>query len=107
MEEKELYPTLVEKLNKDFSLEKNLLPARLDMTDIRNHLINKVKELMARDYQLFLNSLYRIDVNENKVRMVLNSKDKTSIPEKLADIIIERQLLRIRTQLLYKQSKLE
>ena len=107
MEEKELYPTLVEKLNKDFSLEKDLLPALLDMTDIRNHLISKVKELMAKDYQLFLNSLYRIDVNESKVREILNAKDRTAIPEKLADIIIERQLLRVKTQLLYKQSKLE
>ena len=107
MEEKELYPTLVEKLNKDFSLEKDSLPALLDMTDIRNHLINKVKELMAKDYQLFLNSLYLIDVNESKVREILHAKDRTAIPEKLADIIIERQLLRVKTQLLYKQSKLE
>ena len=107
MEEKELYPTLVEKLNKDFSLEKESLPAQLDLTDIRNHLINRIRELMACDYQLFLNSLYRIDVSENKVREIFNSKDKTFIPEKLADIIIDRQLLRIRTQILYKQSKSE
>lgn len=107
MEEKELYPSLIEKLHKDFSLEKDLLPVKMDLTSIRNHLIEKVKELMGSDFQRFLNSMYRIDVNENKVREILNSKDKTAIPEKLADMIIERQLLRVRTQLLYKQSKLE
>jgi len=36
----------------------------------------------------------------------LNSKDRTLIPEKLADLIIDRQLLRIKTQLLYKEGKL-
>jgi hypothetical protein len=105
MDENELYPSLVEKLNKDFALEKESLPAKTDLTDIRNHLIDKVKDLMAGDYQRFLNSLYRIDVNEDKVRAIIHSKDKVSIPEKLADLIIERQLMRIRTQVYYKQNK--
>jgi hypothetical protein len=76
-----------------------------DMSLIREHLIKKVTELMARDYDRFLNSLYRIDVNESKVHEILYSKDKTRIPEKLADLIIERQLIRVKTQLLYKQGK--
>jgi len=106
MEEQELYPSLLEKLSKDFALEKESLPAIADLTMIRNHLIQRVTELMAQDYDRFLNSLYRIDVNESKVHEILFSKDKTRIPEKLADLIIERQLIRVKTQLLYKQGKL-
>lgn len=105
MNEKEIYPSLVEKLQKDFALEGETLPTLTDLTPIREHLINKVKELMSKDYERFITSLYRIDVNENRVREILYSKDKVTIPEKLADLIIERQLLRIRTQLLYKQEK--
>lgn len=106
MNEKKLYPSLVEKLNKDFSLEKESLPALTDLVLIREHLIKKVVELMARDYNRFVNSLYRIDVNENKVSEILHLRDKTIIPEKLADLIIERQLLRVKTQMLYRNKKL-
>lgn len=97
---------LIEKLNNDFFLAKDSHPALNDLSHIREHLINKVAELMSKDYDRFLNSLYRIDVNESKVREVLHAKDRTTIPEKLADLIIERQLLRIKTQLLYKEGKL-
>lgn len=105
MEERDLYPSLIEKLRNDFALEKESLPAINDLTDIRSYLIARIKILMAGDFQRFLNSLYRIDVSENKVLEIIHSKDKISIPERLADLIIERQLMRLRTQLYYKQNK--
>ena len=106
MDEKELLPPLAERLQKDFSLEKNSLPALDNLQVIRQHLIIKVTELMGRNFKLFLNSLYRIDIDEMKVSEVINTKDKTLIPEKFADLIIERQLQRVKTQMLYRQGKL-
>jgi len=106
MTENELYPSLVEKLHKDFSLAKESLPSINDLKVIREHLISKVIELMSRDYDRFINSMYRIDVSETKVSETLRLKDRTIIPESLADLIIERQLLRIKTQMLYKSGKL-
>ena len=106
MNENELYPSLVEKLYKDFSLEKESLPAVNDLASIREHLINKVTELMSKDHERFLGSMYRIDVSESKVSAILRSKDRTTIPERFADLIIERQLLRIKTQMLYRSGKL-
>ncbi|NMB83471.1 MAG: hypothetical protein GYA14_16805 [Ignavibacteria bacterium] len=106
MEEKELYSALVAKLSKDFSLESSSLPVVADLSVIKEFLIGRIKELMSRDYERFLNSLYRIDVSESRVQEVLHSKDKTTVTEKLADLIIERQLLRLKTQMLYKQGKL-
>jgi len=97
---------LIEKLSKDFSLVKESLPAVNDLADIRKHLISKVTELMSKDYERFLNSMYRIDVSESKVSEILRLKDRTTIPELFADLIIERQLLRIKTQMLYKSGKL-
>jgi len=98
--------SLVEKLHKDFSLEKESVPAVNDLAGIREHLINKVIELMSKDYERFLSSMYRIDVSESKVSKILRSKDRTTIPERFADLIIERQLLRIKTQRLYRSGKL-
>ncbi len=106
MNENELYPSLIEKLQKDFSLAKDSLPAVNDIADIRKHLINRVTELMSKDYERFLGSMYRIDVSESKVSEILRSKDRTTIPERFADLIIERQLLRVKTQMLYRSGKL-
>jgi hypothetical protein len=106
MEEDQLYPALITNLEKDFDFEKQLMPSQNDLTIIRQHLINRVKQLIARDYQRFLNSLYQIDVNEKKVREIIHSKNKTTIPERLADLIIERQLQRVKTQMLYSKSKM-
>ena len=105
MNENELYPSLIEKLHKDLSLPENSLPVINDLSLIRMHLIDKVKEMMSNDYERFLNSLYRIDVNEKKVSEILHSKDRTVIPERLADLIIDRQMMRIRTQILYRNGK--
>lgn len=103
--ESEIFPSLIEKLNKDFFLEKNNLPVKNDYDELKKFFTEKVKELMSSNYERFLNTLYRIDVDEIKLTQILHSKDKTTIPEKLADLIIERQLLRVKTQLLYQQSK--
>ena len=75
------------------------------MSLIREHLIKKVIELMSRDYDRFINNLYRIDVNEKKVSEILHTKDRTTIPERLADLIIERQIMRVKTQWLYREGK--
>ena len=106
MNEKELFTTLVEKLHKDFSLAKNSLPEVNDMHLIREHMVAKVAELMSKDYERFITNLYRIDVSESKVSEIMHSKDRTTIHEKLADLIIERQLQRVKTQILYHEGKL-
>lgn len=106
MDNKELYTALIAKLSKDFSLEGGSLPVAADLTLIKEFLVKRINELMSRDYERFLNSLYRIDVSESKVQNILHSKDKTTVTEKLADLIIERQMLRLKTQFLYKQGKL-
>ena len=106
MDDEKLYPSLINHLEKDFNFESQLLPVQNDLIIIRQHLINRVSQLMARDYQRFLNSLYQIDVNEKKVREIIHSKNRISIPERLADLIIERQLQRVKTQMLYRNSKI-
>lgn len=106
MEEKELYTALIAKLSKDFSIEGSSLPVTADLSVIRDFLIKRIGILMSRDYDRFLNSLYRIDVSESKVQEILHSRDKTIITERIADLIIERQMLRLKTQLLYKHGKL-
>ncbi|MBX3006518.1 MAG: hypothetical protein KF816_00685 [Melioribacteraceae bacterium] len=106
MNDSEILPKLIDKLEKDYSLERNTLPAVNDLSAIREHLKKRILQLLAGDYQKFVNSLYMLDVNENKVSEIMSAKNKIEIPDKLADLIIERQLQRIKTQLLYKSGNL-
>ncbi len=105
MENKEIYSLLVQKLSKDLSIPELSL-TNLEQLDLREFLIERIKELMSQNFDRFIINLYRIDVDENKVHEIFRSKDKTTITEKLADLIIERQLLRIKTQIMYKKGKL-
>ena len=106
MNDQEILPKLIDKLEKDYSLEKNTLPALSDLSAIREHLKKRIIQLLAGDYQKFVNSLYMLDVNERKVSEIMSAKNRIEIPDKLADLIIERQLQRIKTQILYKSGNL-
>ncbi|MCX7796994.1 MAG: hypothetical protein N2249_00030 [Melioribacter sp.] len=106
MDKQETYSLLIAKIKKDFILADEKLPDVSDYNFIKEYLTEKIKELMSKDFDRFIINLYRIDVSEDKVHEILHSKDKASIPEKLAELIIERQLLRIKTQLMYKRGEL-
>ena len=108
MNNNELIQPLIDKLAKDFSIDTGNLPAKKHYAEelriIKEFLSRRITELMAKNQERFFNTLYRIDVNESKVAQVMNTSENVS--DDLADLIIERQLLRIRTQILYKQGKL-
>lgn len=76
------------------------------LKEIKKHLEDRIVDLMDYEPERFLNTLYRIDVDENKVREILDNKKLGSIPSELADLIIERQLQRLHTRRMYKKGGL-
>ena len=108
MKNKELIQPLIEKLYTDFSIDKNNLPVKNDyaaeLKMIKEFLSKRITELMTKNQERFFNTLYRIDVDENKVTQALNNSSNVS--DDLAELIIERQLRRLKTQMLYKQGKI-
>lgn len=108
MNNSELIQPLIEKLYNDFSIDKTNLPTTKDYSEelkiIKEFLSKRITELMTKNQERFFNTLYRIDVNESKVAQVLNTSK--NISDDLADLIIERQLQRLKTQMLYKAGKL-
>lgn len=74
--------------------------------EFRNYLIVKLKEMYEHNYELLLNTLYRIDVSETKLSELFSSKHGDNITERLADLIIERQLQKIRFRQQYREGKL-
>ncbi|MBZ0183043.1 MAG: hypothetical protein K8F60_11350 [Melioribacteraceae bacterium] len=106
MIEENLIKPLLEKLNKDYYPEGNTLPAASNFGEIRKLLAERIAELAEKNFDKLINSLYRMDINEKKLHEVLYAKEKENIPSLIADLIIERQVQRIRTQILYKEGKL-
>jgi len=77
-----------------------------NLEEFRSYLIVKLKEMYEHNYELLLNTLYRIDVSENKLSELFGGQNIEDIPGRLADLIIERQLQKIRFRQQYREGKL-
>jgi len=105
-EEEKIIPPLLIRLERQYSLHAESLPAAPNIQAIKDALAARIIELMNKDYPKFINGLYMLDINEDKVTTVLYSKEKDKIPLLIADLIIERQIQKIITQNMYKEGKL-
>ncbi len=76
------------------------------LEEFRKYLTQKMKDLLDNNYNLLINTLYRIDISEKKLAELFSSKNKEYIPEKLADLIIERQIEKIYFRKRYRQGEL-
>lgn len=76
------------------------------LEEFRIYLTEKMKNLLDTNYNLLINTLYRIDISEKKLSELFSSKNKESIPEKLADLIIERQIQKINFRKRYRSGEL-
>ncbi|MEO8232637.1 MAG: hypothetical protein ABI638_10155 [Ignavibacteriota bacterium] len=76
------------------------------LEEFRKYLTEKMKDLLDKNYNLLINTLYRIDISENKLAALFSNKNKESIPEKLADLIIERQIQKIEFRRRYREGNL-
>ena len=73
--------------------------------EIREQLIALINELINKDFHALVKLLYRIDIDEKKIRLYLNqntNKDSASI---IADLIIERQLQKIDSRKQFSETK--
>jgi len=97
-------------VSKDFvkSNYSSLIPSndfeRLE--EFRKYLSEKMADMLDKNYNLLINTLYRIDINEKKLAELFSSKNKDSIPQKLADLIIERQIEKISFRKRYREGNL-
>lgn len=62
-----------------------------------------VTDLLDDDPNMLMSYLYRLDVDEGRIKVVMAYADTTDIATGLATLILDRQLARIRTQKEYQQ----
>ncbi len=110
MEEKQPVSEIVKFVEKDFLIRDNisLIPAAdlVSLEEFKNYLTEKLKLLLDEKFDTLVNILYRIDISEKKLIQLFSGKNRDSIPAELADLIIERQLQKIRLRKLYNEGKL-
>ena len=76
------------------------------LEEFRKYLTEKIKDMLDKNYNLLINTLYRIDISEKKLAELFSSKNKDSTPQKLADLIIERQIEKIHFRKRYLEGNL-
>ena len=72
---------------------------------VRERLIDLLNELINKDFQSLIQLLYRVDVNEKKIREYLNERRDEDAAPVVADLIIERQLQKIESRKKYQTKK--
>jgi hypothetical protein len=94
---------------KDFQVgaDDSLIPAAdvINFEELKEYLTEKLLYLLENKYDTLINILYKIDVNEEKLAKLFSGTSKDSIPEALAELIIERQLQKVRFRRLYKNGQ--
>ena len=85
-----LIPSTAIMLAKHFSDDK--LEQAKTVDELKENLTACIVYLLLNEMEKLLHILYRIDVNENKVKAVFAQQDATAIAPALASLIIEREL---------------
>jgi len=109
-EEKKQVVEIVKFVEKDFLISDNssLIPSTdlASLEEYKKYLTKKLKFLLDEKFDTLVNILYRIDISEKKLDQLFSGKNRDSIPAALADMIIDRQLEKIRLRKLHKEGKL-
>jgi hypothetical protein len=90
---------LIDSLKKDLQID---LATKISFERIKEKLVVHINHLINNDFEELLNILYRVDVSEAKLKTLL--KENAESASVIADLIIERQLQKIKTREQFKTS---
>jgi hypothetical protein len=74
------------------------LSSSISSDEMKQQLIIHINDLLLNDFQKLIHILYRVDVNENKLRKLLQLNPQTDAAVIIADLLIERQQQKIKTK---------
>ena len=73
--------------------------------ELKNRLIPLINDLLIHDFAGLMQILYRIDVDEKKLKSVLKENQHQDAASLIADEIIRRQLQKIATKKEFRQAR--
>ena len=89
----------------DLILDLGALPEQVDYEAGRLQLAQRINELLNSDFSKLISLLYRMDVSEAKLKQLLKDNPETDAGLLIADLMIERQLQKIKTRREASQAK--
>lgn len=92
---------LIQSLNEDLLL--NIADAtRLE--EIERVVKQRVSELLQTDFNALVTLLYRIDVSEQKLKLLLETNQDTDAADIISRLIVERQIQKIKSRNEFKNN---
>lgn len=92
---------LIQSLNKELLL--NIADAtRLE--EIERVVKQRVSELLQTDFNALVTLLYRIDVSEQKLKLLLETNQDTDAADIISRLIVERQIQKIKSRNEFKNN---
>lgn len=96
-------------INKDFDTQDEGMVIRgknPDLSYLHEKLTHIITHLLQHDFEKLCNAMYRLDVSERKFQEVLTGTDAPLIGSKLADLVIEREMQKVKTREMYRKKEL-
>ena len=89
-------------------METKIEPTQLDDDQADEKLIEfmtgRIEALMATQFESLMSMMYRLDVNEGKIRKALDPANPENPARSLARLIVQRQKQRMATRQQYQQN---
>ena len=86
---------LIPAINDSFEIS---LPANISLQELKEKLAEHINNLIQTNFQKLVSLLYRVDVSEQKLKNLLKDYPGSDAGEIIADLIIERQLQKIKSR---------
>ena len=78
----------------------------LARNEIREKLAVMIAHLMETNFERLCQAMYRLDVPEASFDKAINENPLEEIPYIVADLVIEREMQKVRTRIMYKRGEL-
>src|SRR5688572_24032263 len=85
-----------------FLLQLNDKVSLLEKQKLREQLVFFINHLLLNDFNKLVNILYRVDVNEQKMKTLLAEQPETDAAEIITDLLIQRQEQKLTTKKSFK-----
>lgn len=90
---------LVEQINKELAIE---LPEKISFDELKEKLSAHINRLIQNNFEQLISLLYRIDISESKIKLLLQNNTGENTGDIIAALIIERQLQKIKSREQFK-----
>ena len=93
---------LIQSISKDLAIE---LPEKITCEELLEKLAAHINQLINHNFQQLIYILYRVDINEAKLKQLLKENHGEDAGKIIARLIIARQLQKVKTRNEFKSKE--